>query len=80
MSEETKFKAFRAYQDSQARKRAAKPLPTTCREAAARFREAAESAVYAADARESNARAEILEMFGDAPVPAQLLVDFDFTR
>ncbi len=56
---------------------ATRPNPTTCSEAAARFREWAE---YAKDAHSLEARGEILESFGDAPVPAAILQSWDFTR
>jgi hypothetical protein len=57
-----------------------KPLPQTCLEAASRFREWAEQS----NTRQSQVRlegqAEILEAFGDAPVPQTLINDWDFER
>lgn len=54
-----------------------KTEPKTCREAAARFREWARKAGAQSRIR-LEGHAEILDMFGDAPVPVALLEKFDF--
>lgn len=45
----------------------------TCREAAERFRRYADKTPFESERHRNDARAEILEMFGDAPVPPQLI-------
>lgn len=60
--------------------RPARSNPTTCREAAARFREWAERSPYERDAGRYEACADILEAFGDAPVPQDIINNWDFTR
>jgi hypothetical protein len=56
------------------------PIPTTCAEAAARFHEWADKTNSEIDRHKYEARADILETFGDAPVPEKLLAEWDFTR
>lgn len=62
---------------AEARRRRAEP--TTCREAAARFREWAHRTQFESHRHQHDARAEILEAFGDAAVPQAILDAFEFT-
>ena len=55
-------------------------IPSTCREAAARFREWSERTPYAHDAARLSTAAQVLDCFGDAPVPQALLEEWDFER
>jgi hypothetical protein len=54
--------------------------PKTCREAAAFFRQSADNCPYPQQKARNLGRAEMLEFFGDAPVPEKLLQDYDFSR
>ena len=54
--------------------------PRTCREAAARFRESANDSPYVQQKVRTLGRAEVLDCFGDAPVPEKLLQDYDFSK
>jgi hypothetical protein len=53
-------------------------LPKTCAEAAAIFSDWERQAYYREEARCHRARAEILRMFGDQPVPQKLLDSWHF--
>lgn len=60
--------------------RTPKPDPKTCKEAAERFREWADVCPYKAQRDTYKGQAEILAMFGDAPVPQALTEVYDFGR
>jgi len=51
-------------------------VPRTCREAAVRFREMAERAIFEEEAHLHNGRADVLEALGDAPVPRAIVYEY----
>ena len=55
-------------------------IPTTCQEAAARFREWARKASTREEVKALNARAEILEAFKGTPLPQAIVDTWDFAR
>lgn len=59
---------------------ATKEPPKTCREAATRLYEWANQSAFESTQRWATAKAEVLEAFGDAPLPEALLTDIDWSR
>jgi len=55
-------------------------VPATCREAAEMMREMADRAVFDEESQRCIARAEILEAFEDAPVPASIIEEYIWPR
>lgn len=54
--------------------------PKTCREAALRLYEWADKTPHESDMHRTTAKAEVLEAFGDVPLPEALLADIDWSR